>query len=120
MKSSPFLAHLSHWLMMSYCDHWMSVMCCASSVVRRQQLLQRTTFLKLLAGFLPNFVGMILIMALFDNCSNGSGPLHRLIQLIAQFPMWPSSKSRHSVIANYISAVIFKKNNNIFCFCFVV
>ena len=30
------LAHMSHWLMVSYCDHWMCV-------VRRQQLLQRTS-----------------------------------------------------------------------------
>ena len=40
------LAHLSHWLMVSYCDHWMSVFRC---VVHRQQLLQRTSP-KLLAG----------------------------------------------------------------------
>ena len=32
-----------------------------SSVVRRQQLLERTSPPKLLAGFLPNLVGMILI-----------------------------------------------------------
>ena len=37
-----FLAH--HWLMVSYCDRWMSV-------VRRQQLLQTTSTPKLLAGF---------------------------------------------------------------------
>ena len=30
------LAHLSHWLMVIYCDHWMCV-------VSRQQLLQRTS-----------------------------------------------------------------------------
>ena len=29
----PFLAHLSHWLMVSYCDHWMSVVHCASSTI---------------------------------------------------------------------------------------
>ena len=39
--------------MVSYCDHLMSV-------VHRQQLLQRTSP-KLLAGFRPNLVGMILI-----------------------------------------------------------
>ena len=44
----PFLAHLSLWLMVSYCD-------CVMSVVRRQQLLQRTSFPKLLAGFWPNW-----------------------------------------------------------------
>ena len=49
-----FLAHLSHWLIMSYCDCWMSV-------VRRQQLLQRTSPPKLLVGFKLNLVGMILI-----------------------------------------------------------
>ena len=40
--------------MVSYCDRLMSV-------VRRQQLLQATSPPKLLAGFLPNLVGMILI-----------------------------------------------------------
>ena len=40
--------------MVSYCDHWMSV-------VRRQQLLQRTGPPKLMAGFIPNLAGMILI-----------------------------------------------------------
>ena len=39
--------------MVSYCDHWMSAL-------RRQQLLQRTSH-KLLAGFLPNLAGMILV-----------------------------------------------------------
>ena len=48
-----FLAHLSHWLMVSYCDRCMYV-------VRRQQLLQTTSPPKLLAGFGPNLVGMIL------------------------------------------------------------
>ena len=44
--SSPvvFLAHQSHWLMVSYCYRWMSV-------VRRQQLLQTTSPPKLQAGF---------------------------------------------------------------------
>ena len=46
-----FLAHLSHWLRVSYCDHWMSVVCRVSCVVRRQQLLQTTSPPKLLAGF---------------------------------------------------------------------
>ena len=40
-----FLAHLSHWLMVSYCNHWMCV------VVRRQQLLQMISPPKLLADF---------------------------------------------------------------------
>ena len=31
-----------------------------------------------------------------------------LIQLIVQFRIWPCSESRHSVIANYTSAAIFK------------
>ena len=35
-KNGIFLAHLSHWLVVSYCDHWMSV-------VRRQQLNQMTS-----------------------------------------------------------------------------
>ena len=45
------LAHLSHWLMVSYCDRWMSVIRCAVCVVLRQQLLQMTSPSKLLAGF---------------------------------------------------------------------
>ena len=39
-----FLAQLSHWLKVSYCDRWMSV-------VRRLQLLQMTSPPKLLSGF---------------------------------------------------------------------
>ena len=39
-----FLAHLSLWLKVSYCNHWMSVVC-------HKQLLQRTSPPKLLAGF---------------------------------------------------------------------
>ena len=45
----PFLAHLSHWLMVRYCDRWMSVVYSLLSVVHRQQLLQMTSP-KLLAG----------------------------------------------------------------------
>ena len=40
--------------MMSYCDRWMSV-------VRHQQLLQRTSPPKLLAGFSQNLAGIIFI-----------------------------------------------------------
>ena len=43
LSSADFLAHLSHWLMVSYCDRWMSG-------VYHQQLLQMTSP-KLLAGF---------------------------------------------------------------------
>ena len=39
-----FLAHLSHWLWVSDCDHWMSAVC-------RQQLLQKTSPPKLHDGF---------------------------------------------------------------------
>ena len=46
-----FLANLNHWLRVSYCDHWMSVVRRISCVVRRQQLLQTTSPPKLLAGF---------------------------------------------------------------------
>ena len=46
----------------SYCDNWISV-------IRRQQLLQRTSP-ELLAGFLTNLAGIILI-----NCSNGFGAM---------------------------------------------
>ena len=47
--------------MVSYCDYWMSVVRRPSFIVRHQQLLQRTSPPKLLAGFLPNLTGMILI-----------------------------------------------------------
>ena len=30
---SILLAHLSHWLMVTYCDHWMSVVCRQSCVL---------------------------------------------------------------------------------------
>ena len=48
-------AHVSHWLKVSYCDSWMCV-------VRRQQFLQRTSSLKLPAGFVPNLTEMFLIL----------------------------------------------------------
>ena len=35
----PFLAHLSLWLMVSYCDHKMSVVHCASSTIASKGLL---------------------------------------------------------------------------------
>ena len=50
---TAFLALLSHWLMVSYCDRWMSAVC-------RQQLLQRASP-KLLSVFWPNLAEMILI-----------------------------------------------------------
>ena len=59
-KNTPFyitllylvlLAHLSHWLMVSYCDRWMHVLRCPLCVMHRQQLLQRASSPKLLAGF---------------------------------------------------------------------
>ena len=52
---NSFLAHLSHRLMVSYCD-----VACVSCDVRRQQLLQRTSP-NPQAGFLPNSAEMILI-----------------------------------------------------------
>ena len=54
---------LSQKLKMSYCDGWISI-------VRRQQLLKRTSP-KLMAGFLPNLSEMI-FMTIFNDCSNGS------------------------------------------------
>ena len=53
------IAHLSHWLKVSDCGRWMSVLRRATCVVyllqmfvvRRQQLLQRTSHPKLQAGF---------------------------------------------------------------------
>ena len=74
-QSLVLLAHLSHWLMVSFCDRWMSVVYRVLSIVCRQQLLQLTSP-KLQTGFWPNLVGMILIWPSFKNCSNGSGPLH--------------------------------------------
>ena len=34
-KNLRILAHLSHWLMVSYCDRWMSVVRPVSSIMRR-------------------------------------------------------------------------------------
>ena len=48
---------------------------CASSVVRHQQLFQRTSP-KLLVGFLTKLGMNDPYIALFNNCSNGSSPLH--------------------------------------------
>ena len=71
MKTLHFnriLAHQSRWLMVSYCDHWMSVM-------RHKQSLQMTSP-KVLAGFFTKLGGNDPYMALFNNCTNGCGPLH--------------------------------------------
>ena len=46
-----FLAGLSLWLMMSYCDCWMSVVRRVPCVVRRHQLLLQRTSPKRLTGF---------------------------------------------------------------------
>ena len=48
INAQCLLADLSHWLMVSHCDSWMSV-------VRCQQLLQGPSSPKLLARILPNF-----------------------------------------------------------------
>ena len=40
---TELLAHLSHWLRVSYCDHWMSVVRHLKCVVLHQQLLQTTS-----------------------------------------------------------------------------
>ena len=34
----PSLAHLSHWLMVSYCDHWMCVLCRPSSTISSRDI----------------------------------------------------------------------------------
>ena len=47
--------------MVRYCDRWISIVHRASCVVRRKQLLQMTSPPKLLAGFGPNWVGIIFI-----------------------------------------------------------
>ena len=56
-----FLAHLSHWLMVGYCDHFMSV-------VRRALSSSTVIYMKgnlllnyILADFLQNLAKMILI-----------------------------------------------------------
>ena len=49
-SSAVFKAHLSHWLMVSYCDRLIPFW-----VVRRQQLLQRASRSKLFPVFYPTF-----------------------------------------------------------------
>ena len=56
---STFLAHLSHRLMVSYCDRWMSVLSCVSSVLNN--CFKGHLLLNYWIDFLPNLVGMILI-----------------------------------------------------------
>ena len=46
----------SQRLKVSYSDHWTPIIRRASSVVRRQKSLQRTSPTKLLAGYLPKIV----------------------------------------------------------------
>ena len=73
-QSIGFVAHLSHLLMVSYCDHWMSVVCRASSTIATKDISSQITgwILTKLGRNDPH-------MALFKNCSNGSGPIHILV-----------------------------------------
>ena len=61
LKVSPVNKVGSDYHKYSYCDRWMSDIHHAPCGVCHQQLLQRTSPPKLLAGFLPNLVGRILI-----------------------------------------------------------
>ena len=76
--NTAFLAHLSHWLMVSYCDKWMCRVRFAWCVVRR---LSSTIASK---DICSQTTGWILTkldrndpyMAIFKKCSNGSCLLH--------------------------------------------
>ena len=66
-----FLAHLSHSLKTSYCDCWMSVVCCASSTIASKDISSQTT------GWILTKLGKNdPYMALIKNYTNGSGALH--------------------------------------------
>ena len=59
LHGSNLLFHLNHWLMVSYCDHWMSVVRCQSCVA--DNCLKGQLSPNLLAGFRQNLEGMILL-----------------------------------------------------------
>ena len=73
----PFLAHLSHWDMVSYYDHWMPVFRRALCVLRRplstissKDISLTTVWILIKLGRNDPYMG------LFKNCPNGSSPLH--------------------------------------------
>ena len=51
---------------------------------------------------------------------NKTTPPFQLLQLMAQFRIFPSSESRHSFVANYTSAVKFKIHIILFLFCCII
>ena len=65
------LVYLSHWLIVSYCDHWMLVMHRPSSTIASKDIFSLTN-----GWILTNLGRNDPYMALFKNCSNGSGLLH--------------------------------------------
>ena len=67
------LAHLSQWLMVSYCDRWMSVVCRLSCL---QTIASKDISSKTAGWVLTKLGRNDPYLALFNNCSNGSGPLH--------------------------------------------
>ena len=43
-----------------------------------------------------------------------------IVQLMAQFRIWPSSESRHMFVANYTSVVKFKIHNLVLFCCIII
>ena len=70
-----FLVHLNLWLMVSYCDRWIP------GVSSRRPVSWSTIASKDISSLTTGWIWTKLgrndpYMALFNNCSNGSGPLH--------------------------------------------
>ena len=64
-----FLAHMSHWLMVSYCEHLISAMRPMSTKIASKDIYATECIITELGRKDP-------YKALFNNCSRGSGPLH--------------------------------------------
>ena len=65
-----FLAHLNLWLMMSYCDRCMSGIPRPTSTIALKGIYLTTGWIWTKLGRNDPYI------ALLNNCSNGSGPLH--------------------------------------------